>query len=105
MSRRAVRLLLVACALPLVWLLTHSLIDLGLGILFLSPAFLLALPLLAGRYLGAERLSRAARHAPALRPARVQLVRCRWLRVPPRGGSLIASSLAVRPPPAAVPSH
>ncbi|HEX4186842.1 MAG TPA: hypothetical protein VHY83_02985 [Solirubrobacteraceae bacterium] len=105
MSRRALRLLLVACALPAVWLLTHSFLDLGLGFLFLAPAVLLALPLLAGRYVGAERLSRAASRAPARRPPRLPPPRRAWLRVPPRGGLLVAASLAVRPPPAAVPSR
>jgi hypothetical protein len=104
-SRRALRLLLLVCALPLLWLLTHSFLDLGLGFLFLSPAFLLALPLLAGRYVGAERLSGVATRVRAVRPARLRLARRPWLRVPPRGGLLIAASLAVRPPPPPVPSQ
>jgi hypothetical protein len=105
MSRRAPRLLLVACALPLAWLLAHSFLDLGLGLLFLAPALLLALPLLAGRYVGAERLRRGTRSPPAARPAPLPPPCRAWLRVPPRGGLLIASSLSVRPPPRAVPSH
>jgi hypothetical protein len=76
----------------------------GLGLLFLAPAVLLALPLIAGRYVGAERLSRvAARRVDGARrsvPALLAPRRCP--RVPPRGGLLIAASLAVRPPPTAV---
>lgn len=67
------------------------------------PALLFALPLLAGRYVGEERLARLAGVVPtASRRAVGSLptTACRALRVLPRGGRLIASSLAVRPPPA-----
>jgi hypothetical protein len=95
------------CALPAFWLLTSRFLDLGLGWWFLAPAVLLALPLIAGRYVGAERLSRVAgRRAPVVRHAGSSLLapRPRW-RVPPRGGLLIAASLAVRPPPSVLPAH
>jgi len=95
------------CALPVLWLLTKSFLDLGLGLLFLAPAVLLALPLIAGRYVGAERLGRvAARRAPVVRrsgPSHLAPHSC-W-RVLPRGGLLIAASLAVRPPPSVLSSH
>jgi hypothetical protein len=63
----------------------------------------LALPLLSGRYVGEEQILRLAaafvaarrRPAPALSPT---IGRTR-LRLP-RGGRLLAFSLAVRPPPA-----
>jgi hypothetical protein len=107
MSRRGWRLLLAVSALAVFWLVTRSFVDLGLGLLFLAPAVLLALPMIAGRYVGAERLSRvAARRAPAVRESGPSLLaprRC-W-RVPPRGGLLIAASLAVRPPPSIPSSH
>lgn len=72
-------------------------------VLLAMPALLFALPLLAGRYVGEARLARlaaafvAARRRPAgsLRPA----ARRSPVAVP-RGGRLIAASLAVRPPPA-----
>lgn len=67
------------------------------------PALLFALPLLAGRYVGEERLARLAGMVPtASRRAAGSLptTACRELRVLPRGGRLIAASLAVRPPPA-----
>src|SRR6202165_2632037 len=104
MSRKGLRLLLIACALPLLWLFTRSFLDVGLGLLFLAPAVLLALPLLAGRYVGAERLSRVAdRSATGVRrPALAFLApRAPW-RTLPRGGLLIAASLAVRPPPSVI---
>lgn len=75
----------------------HS--DLLVGL----PALLFALPLLAGRYVGEERLARLARMVPtASRRAAGSLptTACRELPVLPRGGRLIAASLAVRPPPA-----
>lgn len=93
----AAALLAVAAA----WLAGHGL---DTGILFLAPALLLALPLLHGRYVGEElvvRLAerrrprpRAARRAtaPAARPPAALL---------PRGGSIVASWLARRPPPVA----
>ena len=82
-----------------------ALLGLATAFAYLAPALLLLLPLLGGRYIGAERLERMARRR-ARRPARR-----RSLRIPaprraarvlvPRGARLIAFSLAVRPPPAA----
>lgn len=74
-------------------------------VLLLSPLLCLAVPLLGGAYIGEERLARlaaavAARRRP--RPARsavVPRVRRAPLRVV-RGGRLLGSALAVRPPPA-----
>ncbi|MQA74888.1 MAG: hypothetical protein GEU88_11200 [Solirubrobacterales bacterium] len=78
------------------------------GLLAAVPALLVFVPLLAGRYLGAERLERLiARRAPGRsrraprRAARPTLgVRVCF----PRGGRLIADSLAGRPPPLALQS-
>jgi hypothetical protein len=101
MSRRSRYLLLAACALASASLLSSGVIGVSEGFLFLAPALLLAVPLLAGRYLGAERLSRVAdtrspsrRRVAASKPAPRP-----WGRVLPRGGLLIAAALAVRPPP------
>ena len=72
-------------------------------VLLAAPVLVFALPLFGGRYVGEERLARLAaafvarrrRPAPALEPT------VRWApRSLPRGGCLIAVSLAVRPPPA-----
>lgn len=74
------------------------------GVLFLSPAIVLFVALLAGCYVGEERLARlvAARHPGRRRRERTAIpvgaILGRALR--PRGGRLVATSLAVRPPPA-----
>jgi hypothetical protein len=77
--------------------------GLGVGVLFLSPAIVLLASLLSGRYVGEDRLRRLAaafrprrRRRPRAAPAS-RLLRRRALM--PRGGSLVATSLAVRPPP------
>jgi hypothetical protein len=87
----------MACA----WLLGSGIVGVSAGFLFLAPALLLALPLLAGRYVGAERLTRIARPRSAhrCRAAGADPAPSAWGRVLPRGGLLIAASLAVRPPP------
>lgn len=76
-------------------------------LLYAAPLLIVALPLLAGRYLGEDRFVRLARSARQgrRRPARrlSAPAGARWeLRALPRGGRLIAHSLAVRPPPAAL---
>lgn len=71
------------------------------GLAHLLPFILVVVPLLAGRFPGEQRLARLAgllpaprrramRTCPSARPARCCV---------PRGGCLIASFLAVRPPP------
>jgi hypothetical protein len=104
MSRRDLRLLLAVCALGAVWPIAHGIAGLGTGVLFLVPALAMALPLLAGRYIGAEALERISRSLPRRR-RRVPTahpVRRAFRLTFPRGGLLIAASLAVRPPPLAL---
>jgi hypothetical protein len=75
------------------------------GVLFLAPALLLLFPLLCGRYVGEHQVARfAAAWGARRRPARGALgsPRSIALRPVPRGGRLIACSLAVRPPPASL---
>jgi hypothetical protein len=72
------------------------------GILLLSPAIVLLASLLSGHYLGEESLHRLAATFGGRRPRRARaagrpLPRPRALM--PRGGRLVATSLAVRPPP------
>jgi hypothetical protein len=72
-------------------------------LLLALPVVLFALPLLAGRYLGEERLARLAAAFVSRRRRGSRAVVCTARRFPralPRGGNLIAASLAVRPPPA-----
>jgi hypothetical protein len=70
-----------------------------------APLFLLAVPLLAGRYVGEDRLERmrSSIYAPRRRQPRAATPpACHRLAATalPRGGRLIAHSLAKRPPPA-----
>jgi hypothetical protein len=72
-------------------------------LVYSAPLFILAVPLLAGRYVGEERLGRIRaqlkvrrRLAPGMAPP----VGRRLAALLPRGGRLIAHSLAERPPPA-----
>ena len=75
------------------------------GVLFLSPAIVLLASLLTGRYVGEDRLARlaAARRPPRRRDSLARnpaLAGAANRRPPmPRGGRLVATSLAVRPPP------
>lgn len=77
--------------------------GLDVAVLFLSPAIVLLASLLTGHYVGEERL---ARLAAAMRPGRRRRGRAARPASPPspralmpRGGRLVATSLAVRPPP------
>jgi hypothetical protein len=82
------------------WLLGLHVGGLDTGLMFLTPAFVLLLPLLAGRYPGERRL--APRHAPVRRAIVPALHRPRPpLRLVPRGGLLLACALAGRGPPVA----
>lgn len=100
-SRRA-RILLLATAVAA---FPVALIVPGLevGVLFLSPAIILLASLMSGRYVGEERLQRlaaACRPDRRRRPRAVVQARLPRPRAAlPRGGCLVATSLAVRPPP------
>jgi hypothetical protein len=76
------------------------------AVLYLLPAVVLALPLLARRYPG-ERVLLALRrveHSRWERPCSSVPSRRRVVLVLVRGGRLIGRSLAVRPPPARSPA-
>jgi hypothetical protein len=70
---------------------------------YAAPLFLLAVPLLAGRYVGEDRLERlrgTSVPAPCRRPpVGTKPATRRAAALLPRGGRLIAEALAVRPPP------
>ena len=73
------------------------------GVLFLAPAIVVLSLLLTGHYVGEQQLHRLAaawrqRRPPRERSARAPLPR-RPRALMPRGGRLVATSLAVRPPP------
>ena len=75
------------------------------GLLYLAPALVLCLPLILGRYVGEEQLAELANRAPLCpvrRASRLAVPRSH-VRLMQRGGRLVASSLAKRPPPLAAP--
>ena|SRR6478672_1955820 len=75
------------------------------GLLYLAPALLLCVPLIFGRYVGEEQLAELAKRSPrcaARRASRLAVPRSH-VRLMQRGGRLVASSLAKRPPPLAAP--
>ncbi len=92
------RAVLGVAVMAVLWLGGLEIGGLGTGLLFLAPAFVLLVPLLAGRYPGERRLlpvrPRVRRAALALlAPARPRAV------LAPRGGLLVGCSLAGRAPP------
>jgi hypothetical protein len=106
--RRDLRPLFVVAVLGVAIAGAETVTGLDTGLLLLSPALVLLLPLLAGRYLGEETLERLARRAPSgrrARPVSSPLPRRRPRAVVSRGGRLIAAALAERgPPPVTVAS-
>ncbi len=107
MPRRDRRVLLALTLLSSLCLLAEAAGMLTPTLLYAAPLLLVALPLLAGRYLGEDRFVRLAQGARERRRRPVQRLSApagaRWaLRAVPRGGRLIADSLAVRPPPVAL---
>jgi hypothetical protein len=73
------------------------------GVLFLSPAIVMLALLLSGHYVGEAQLRRLAIGWQQRSPRRARGARHSLPRRPralmPRGGRLVATSLAVRPPP------
>jgi hypothetical protein len=103
--RRALLWLVVASLALAGWVLVHGVGFSGEGLVMLAPALAFAVPLLAGRYVGERaiervREARAATSAPRHRSTAAVPHRRPSLALVPRGGLLLASSLATRPPPA-----
>ena len=101
MARRDLRLLLGLTGLTVALVAVQALT--GAEVLLASPALVLALPLLAGRYVGENRIAQLARRfVVGVRRAAPRLS-ARIPRAPrallPRGGRLLACSLAERGPP------
>jgi hypothetical protein len=103
MPRRDQRILLGLAALTLLLAVVQSATGINADVLLATPGLILLLPLLAGRYVGEDGIARLGR---LLAPPRRRAVAARVtqpLRAPrvlPRGGCLIAASLARRGPPA-----
>ena len=103
MPRRDQHILLGLTALSVLLALLVSLTGINADVLLATPALILLLPLLAGRYVGEEGIARlgARLAAPRRRLAPVAAVApWRASRALPRGGRLIAEALARRGPPA-----
>jgi hypothetical protein len=103
MPARDQRLLLGAAVATSALLLLVTLAGHADLLPYAAPLFLIAVPLLAGRYVGEERLERIR---SGLRRGRLRAPRAeapaafrRAVALLPRGGRLIAHSLAERPPP------
>jgi hypothetical protein len=101
-DRRELRLLLALTAGSLLLALGQALTGLTADVLIAVPAVALLLPLLAGRYLGEDRIAALAERrepppARVPRPAALRLPRAP--RVLPRGGRLVAAGMALRGPP------
>jgi hypothetical protein len=97
MPRRDRRVLVALTLISSLCLLAEAAGVLAPALLYAAPLLVVALPLIAGRY-GLARAVQRRRRRPLARvslPAGARLA----LRAVPRGGRLIASSLAVRPPP------
>ncbi len=106
MTRRDLRLLFVLAGLAIGWALVQAATGYDGGLAFMAPAVFVAVPLLAGRYLGEDQIAHLAcwvqrRRAPRRAP-RVHGHARAPRRLLSRGGALIARSLAVRPPPLAL---
>jgi hypothetical protein len=104
MPPRGHRLVLLTFALVVAaWMTAETLTGMQTGLLYLAPALVLALPLILGRYVGEEQLvglAGRARTRPRRRVSRIAGPRS-YARVMQRGGRLVASGMAKRPPPAA----
>jgi hypothetical protein len=105
-TRRDLRLMAALGVFAVVVALTQSVAGLDVGLLLLAPAMVLALPLLAGRYLGEDRLTHwRAAFAPRRRRG-AQVLKARLPRVARAAsvspGALIAAALGRRGPPRAL---
>jgi hypothetical protein len=71
------------------------------GLLYLAPVVVLCASLLLGRYVGEEQLERLTRRSrpPRTRRSAITPAPRSHVRVMQRGGRLVASALAKRPPP------
>jgi hypothetical protein len=81
------------------WFVGGHLAGFDAGLLCMAPAFVLAFPLLAGRYPAEAALLRRVRR-PRRRGRLVRLVLRPPARLVPRGGLLVGHALAGRAPPA-----
>jgi hypothetical protein len=97
------RLMVFLTGLASALVLAGALCGLTEPLAYAGPLLVMLLPLLAGRFVGEDRIARlAVRVRRRARRPRTLAERPAWLPVAlsvPRGGRLIACGLAVRPPP------
>jgi hypothetical protein len=101
---RHLRPLLVLAVLGAVLAVAGSVAGVDTGLLLLSPALVLAVPLVLGRYPGSGRLERLAARGRPARPRRAMSLtppRRRPRAAAAHGGRLLAFALAERAPPSA----
>jgi hypothetical protein len=103
MTVRHKRLLLAAAVGMSALLLIAALAGQSDLLVYSAPLFVVAAPLLAGRYVGEQQLERLRGGRACAVPRRLAAGARPASRGPasllPRGGRLIAEALAVRPPP------
>lgn len=104
MERRRLAIFLLSVVLAGLAALTGLVGGLDTGLLFLTPALFLLLPLAAGLYLGERRIARwaSSRRRPRRRPASEPVPRCAWEDGLGSAGLLLARRLAGRAPPSMV---
>lgn len=93
----------LAVALTCAWALGLAFSGSTDMLFYLAPALLIVVPLVAGRYVGESLVLKLAARGRGRRPRPLRTRPTTWahaLQVP-RGTSLIAFSLAERPPPSA----
>jgi hypothetical protein len=98
------RLVLLSLATVVaVWMVLEALTGIETGLLYLAPALVLFAPLAVGRYLGENQLAELGDRSPTCRPRRARglPLPASHVRLMQRGGRLVATSLAKRPPPVA----
>lgn len=74
--------------------------EVRMGVVYLCPFLVLLAFLLAGRYPGESLIVSTPERAPQRRPRAARLPAVSFAALGPRGGRLLASSLAGRAPPA-----
>ena len=104
MAHRRALMSLAFALLVAAWIVAAAISGADTGLLHLAPALLLCAPLLLGRYLGEQQIAALAKrsHTAPRRGATGVAVPRSHVRIMRRGGRLVASSLAKRPPPAPV---
>ena len=103
MPAREQRLLLAAALATSALLLLAAFAGHPVLLAYAAPLFVVAIPLIAGRYVGEDRLERLMVVARRGRPRRIAAALPGGRRpaaLVPRGGRLLARSLAERGPPA-----